>query len=926
MTAESEKSLGNDATFAGRVKQPVSSRDVSIGDERTLGDGLSGQDTVSGDIEIVDLESRYTMEGTLGQGGMGAVLLATDTRLGRKVAIKRILGEAAGNRMAVQRFLTEAKAIAALNHPNIVQIYDYGRAKDGPFLIMEYVAGGSLLDRCRESALPLEEAIALACQLCDGLAKAHDLGIVHRDIKPANVLLTKDGTPKLTDFGLAKAEASDHGMTMTGAVLGTPDFMPPEQRRDASEVDSRSDLWSLAATVYQMVTGRSPKIIRFDLLPASLTKVLGKALEDGKDARYQSAREFRDALLITAGGPTKSTAVVAVEEVDGALQEGQCKACGTVTSDLTKKFCRNPKCGASLRVPCLKCDAQIPVWDGVCGECGGNQPSLLNAHIKSLSARRLEAERLVAELAFDAAVQCVEGIAEESRPECAEIAAWAKSFVAASTEEAARRQTAARQSLEDARKHVEACDYPAAIHTLETIPEPMRHDEASRLLAECRSRHENSTQLIEEIAARIKRKDIEGLLPIVERAAELRGDRKDLATIRGQLVERRDTRMARARNAFAKGDVRGATAALAKTAIEDHGPDDMTFISRVRQIGDMEEQLASLVKEAKADSKVTATEAASIFALGAAYLKLNPRHQAIRSLVVQSRQIAWPSVIRNSIGMELIQIPAGSFMMGMKIEAKDSDLSLESILDESDDGDDFELGDEGGNTALHRELVELTQPFYLGIHPVTNAQWRAVMQVAPSTYGLDDQPVQNVGWDDVVTFCRRLSKLPEEQSMGRVYRPPTEKEWEYACRAGTTTHYSFGNEESQLGKFAWFANNSGSEPLDADALKKQAPVNWYKHLAKNDCHPHSVGQKGPNAWGLYDMHGNVWEWCEITSRGGESHGSQQVIRGGSWNCTAADCRSASRIVCDGNANRGAVVGCRVAVSLPSIDFPEVPAA
>ena len=208
MTAQSEKSLGNDATFAGRVKQPVSSRDVSIGDERTLGDGLSGQDTVSGDIEIVDLESRYTMEGTLGQGGMGAVLLATDTRLGRKVAIKRILGEAAGNRMAVQRFLTEAKSIAAINHPNIVQIYDYGQAKDGPFLIMEFVDGGSLLDRCRDGAMPLEDAVAMACQLCDGLAKAHDLGIIHRDIKPANVLLSKDGIPKLTDFGLAKATAS----------------------------------------------------------------------------------------------------------------------------------------------------------------------------------------------------------------------------------------------------------------------------------------------------------------------------------------------------------------------------------------------------------------------------------------------------------------------------------------------------------------------------------------------------------------------------------------------------------------------------------------------------------------------------------------------------------------------------------------------
>ena len=193
-----DQSLGDAATFAGQAKPKRPRDDVSLGDERTLGGGdTAGLDTVIDDIEVVDLESRYKVEGTLGQGGMGAVLLATDTRLGRKVAIKRILGEAAGNRMAVQRFLTEAKAIAALNHPNIVQIYDYGRAKDGPFLIMEYVDGGSLLDRCRESALPLDEAIDLACHLCDGLAKAHDLGIVHRDIKPANVLLTKDGLPNL---------------------------------------------------------------------------------------------------------------------------------------------------------------------------------------------------------------------------------------------------------------------------------------------------------------------------------------------------------------------------------------------------------------------------------------------------------------------------------------------------------------------------------------------------------------------------------------------------------------------------------------------------------------------------------------------------------------------------------------------------------
>jgi predicted Ser/Thr protein kinase len=148
-----DNSLGGGATYSGDEKDLLSAK--SLGDEGTLGDIAGDQETVIDNSEVVDLESRYKVESTLGRGGMGEVLLAIDTRLDRKVAIKRILGEAARSKTAVDRFLTEAKSIAAIgDHPNIVQIYDYGRAKDGPFLIMEYVDGINLQDRCRDGCLP----------------------------------------------------------------------------------------------------------------------------------------------------------------------------------------------------------------------------------------------------------------------------------------------------------------------------------------------------------------------------------------------------------------------------------------------------------------------------------------------------------------------------------------------------------------------------------------------------------------------------------------------------------------------------------------------------------------------------------------------------------------------------------------------------
>ena len=360
-------------TLDGEVKADAAEQ--SLGDGSTLGGGdtSSLSDTTDGEGEnlaaglpVIDLGKRFEIESELGKGGMGAVLLARDRSLGRQVAIKRILETKNRSSAAINRFITEAKSIATLNHHNIVQIYEFGQDDDGPLIVIEYVSGGSLLDRLKKGKLDPEEAIRITCQLCDALTIAHGKGIIHRDIKPANILMTEDGVPKLTDFGLAKQQNTDHGQTAVGAIMGTIDFMPPEQRRDSSSVDERSDLWSLAAVSYQMLTGKSPKVINITSLPPKLQSVVTKALEEAKDERFQSAMEMREAILWAHSGKL---------DTSRSLGEGECPECAT-RNPPDQKFCR--ECAAQLQVTCLKCEQPMAIWDKACGECGTLQTPLVD--------------------------------------------------------------------------------------------------------------------------------------------------------------------------------------------------------------------------------------------------------------------------------------------------------------------------------------------------------------------------------------------------------------------------------------------------------------------------------------------------------------------------------------------------------------------
>ena len=294
----------------------------------------------------------YELLGLIGAGGMGEVYRARDTRLGRDVAIKVLPAEFASDPERLRRFEQEARAVAALNHPNILSIFDVGvgagpaparedarpsptneEEASVPYLVSELLEGESLRERLSGGTMPVRKAVELAVQIAKGLAAAHEKGIVHRDLKPANLFVTKDGHVKILDFGIAKLVAPESAeelarettvveATAAGTVLGTVGYMSPEQVRGQS-VDHRADIFALGCVVYEMLAGRRPftaatnadtvaAILSADPrplveagteIPHGLEAIVLRCLEKRPEDRFTSARDVAFALLAFAGSP-----------------------------------------------------------------------------------------------------------------------------------------------------------------------------------------------------------------------------------------------------------------------------------------------------------------------------------------------------------------------------------------------------------------------------------------------------------------------------------------------------------------------------------------------------------------------------------------------------------------------------------------------
>jgi serine/threonine protein kinase/WD40 repeat protein len=297
---------------------------------------------------------QYRVLKLLGVGGMGMVFLAEDTLLGRKVALKTMLPAVAANPVSRERFFREAKAAAAIEHPHIVPIFQVGEDRGVPFLAMPFLKGQSLEARLeREGKLPVAEAVRIAAEMAEGLAAAHEQGLIHRDIKPGNVWLENvdrrsaaDCPPnpprsgglhyqvKLLDFGLARSQGDDTNLTQSGTIVGTPAFMAPEQAR-SEKIDARADLFSLGCVLYVMLTGQrpftgpttmsilaalaldtppAPQILNFEV-PAPLSDLTMRLLAKGPDERPASANEVAAELRRLPAGRGSDTALLPSADV-----------------------------------------------------------------------------------------------------------------------------------------------------------------------------------------------------------------------------------------------------------------------------------------------------------------------------------------------------------------------------------------------------------------------------------------------------------------------------------------------------------------------------------------------------------------------------------------------------------------------------------
>jgi formylglycine-generating enzyme required for sulfatase activity/serine/threonine protein kinase len=766
--------------------------------------------------ELVD-HADYEVVRELGRGGMGVVYLVKNRLMGRLEVLKIIGRHLVERPGVVDRFLREIRSAAKLQHPNIVTAYTAMRLGEGLALAMEYVDGLDLAKLVKtKGALPIAHACYFIHQAALGLQHAHERGMVHRDIKPANLILARDGKKamvKVLDFGLAKVTSegqSDSNLTREGQMLGTPDYIAPEQIRNAQSADIRADIYSLGCTFYYLLSGGPPfrgdhlwdvyqahfsmdagplNLVRPEV-PVELAAVVAKMMAKEPERRFQTPGELAQALTpffkkSNEGARTSSSEMSAPgrpeEKVGAASLDQRSTLPGNSTTPAPVKAVNKPAEAIAAHVE------------------AGTQPAAVAAARQRHKARWLRPAVAAAVLLVGCAIAY--GL----------IVKW-----------------------KTPNGVIEFVDLP-------TDAEVLIDGERATLKMPRDGKHPVFTVIAGNHKVTVRK---DGLAMPAETVTVEAGDKAPFTVRLAALPDR------------------------SKELPKDRGALEPTRTAN---------------KDARPSPEPAAQPSTSTPSL--------------------------PPSFSNSIGMTLKQIPAGEFMMGSP------DADAEATKDEKPE---------------HPVRISA---FYMGIHEVTQAQYQAIMGINPSYFSAngggknqvagrptDQYPVEYLTWLDAVRFCNALSvrdgllpfyeingeaaenvEIPNKKGLG--YRLATEAEWEYACRAGTKTKYSFGDDAALLNDYGWFDQNSVRMT-------------------------HAVGEKRPNAFGLYDMHGNVWEICgDVYDENYYKHSSAddpfklsgtgaQVIRGGSWRRLPQSSRSSMRVGYT-PIGREPDLGFRVALNLTS---------
>ncbi|HUQ75003.1 MAG TPA: bifunctional serine/threonine-protein kinase/formylglycine-generating enzyme family protein [Burkholderiales bacterium] len=902
---------------------------------------------------------RYRIERVLGKGAMGVVYEGFDPRLSRRVAIKTILKSHVDESVAKDysaRFVREAQAVGKLNHPHIVQVHDFGEEGEIAYLVLEFIKGRELKSFFdKNERFELKEMVRIMGELCEALDYAHKAGIVHRDVKPGNVMIDGEMRVKLTDFGVARIQESGAAMTQAGTMVGTPAFMSPEQIT-GKPVDARSDVFSAGIILYQFLTGEMPftgagawtiakKIMQDDpALPSTLDgaispvfdHIVSKALAKQPGQRYQSARELGIALkrayegkmddddktvLIAPQKPAVAAAAPAAPKPgantntgnhDAELEFWRAIKDGNDPEDFKlyiQQFPNGIYAALAKRKITKLLDPNATTDDpSVIGQATRTDPNQ-RSRIEPVAAQpprfddvqqtmRIErTQALPAEpsmvvpppssglgigkyAAIGVALVAVGGGAwfisklayqAPSKPEV--VIAPPKAPVLeqgvpaddAVKKEAERLAAEKAEKLAAEKRAAEKLAAEVAARKAE-LEKKLAAEEAARRLESAKDKATREKLLAEKVAAEkaaAEAKAQVAKLAADKAAAEKAAEAAKFAAAKLAAEKEAAERAAAQRRLEAKVSQEQAAksaalaeaekrAAMARAAEEKDKAERAEAEARMRAAKFAEEQKMSAEKDAAARAEAEKIRLAKVQEEQAASAKRPGR-------TFRDCDAGCP---------EMVILPAGSFTMG----------SAES-----------EAGRHGTEGPQHR--VGISQVFAVGKFEVTYDEWEACVRDKGCTqnpgftaWGRGKRPVIDVSWNDAKQYAAWLAK-----KTGKGYRLLSEAEWEFAARARTTTAFSFGN-----GITPQQAN------YDAGVSYAGSPVG----AKQNKTVP--VGTYGPNAFGLHDMHGNVWEWVEdcwnASYAGAPTDGSawtggncaQRVVRGGSWDSEPQTLRSALR--------------------------------